>query len=133
MEELIAFIDYRLQASKKHKKRTEFEAIPYDGIKHLKSAIQSFEDYRKFLNKVLEWHNIYSEGIEHYDVQKILKPILLARDSKTNQLYIRNFIDELIRGKQIDEVLVCAQYLPSIVKLPIYFCKYQKKGLSIIN
>ncbi len=130
VEELIAFIDYRLQASKKHKKRTEFEAIPYDGIKHLKSAIQSFEDYKKFLNKVLEWHNIYSEGIEHYDVQKILKPILLARDSKTNQLYIRNFIDELIRGKQIDEVLVCAQYLPLNSETADLFLKVSEEGIK---
>ncbi|MDP2705513.1 MAG: hypothetical protein Q8O71_03950 [bacterium] len=133
VDELIAFIDYRLKESKTHNKRAEFEAIPYDGIKHLSGSIQSYEDYRKFLSQSLEWHNIYSEGVEYYDVQKILKPILFARNNKTNQLYITEYINELVQKKQINEILICAQYLPLNGETVDLFLRISEEGIKSDN
>ncbi len=109
---LIDFLDYRLKKSKEFSSYSRFEAIPYDGIKHLNKSVKSFDDFKKFLSKTIEWHNVYSSGKEYYEVEKVLKPILLSRGLDKNSLYIGNFISELIENDDIDNVFVCMQYLP---------------------
>lgn len=131
LDGLIKFIDYRLGKSKESKSRSSsrYEAIPFDGIKHLKDSVQSYSDFEKLLVKVIEWHNTYSHGVEHYEVEKILKPVLMTRD-QGNKFYIETFINQIIQKNEIGTALTCAQYLPLVEETANLFLIISRKGLE---
>ena len=131
LDHLIKFIDYRLEKSKESKSRSSsrYEAIPYDGIRHLKESVKSYADFEKLLVSVIKLHDTYSDGVEHYEVEKILKPVLMARD-QSNKLYIETFMIHLIQNNEIDTALKCAQYLPLIEETASLFLLVSQKGLE---
>jgi hypothetical protein len=130
LEGLIKFIGYRLNKSKENSSYSRFEAIPYDGLKHLKDSVQSYDDYEKLMVKALEWHNTYSRGVEHYEVQKILKPVLMSRDLPNNILYADSFVNKLLQENKINSALTCAQYLPLHGETSDLFLKIAGAGVK---
>ncbi|GAG64472.1 unnamed protein product, partial [marine sediment metagenome] len=124
INETIDFIDYRLKKEKATMhNRSEFEAIPHEGIKYLEKSINSFEDYYKFVKKYIIWNNAKLFFIEP-DIGNLFKPIVSKKEIDSKETYLIKSIKGLIKENQLIDAIICGEVLPLSIDIFI-FLKYK--------
>lgn len=130
VDEMIDFIDYRLKKEKATMhNRTEFEAIPHEGIKRLKNSINSFKDYYKFVKKYLIWHNAKLFLI-NLDIKNLFEPIEFIKEKDSKETYLIKSINELIKENQLVDAIICGEVLPLSIETADLFLEISQKGIS---
>ena len=130
IDEIINLIDYRLKKEKATMhNRTEFKAIPHEGIRYLENTINSFEDYYKFIKKFIIWDNaeLFSTDI---DIKKLFKPIESKKEKDLGETYLVKSIKRLMKEDQLNDAIICAEVLPLNIETLNLFLEISQKGLS---
>jgi hypothetical protein len=130
INETIDFIDYRLKKEKATMhNRSEFEAIPHEGIKYLEKSINSFEDYYKFIKKFIVWDNtkLFFTDI---GVKDLFEPIEDKKEKDSVDTYLVKSIKELIKENLLIDAIICAEVLPLSIETVNLFLEISQKGVS---
>ena len=76
MDSWLYFLGKRIDLANKLRTETDhrvqFDAIPYDGVAPIKSAIKSYNDFSLLLNEVEEWDRRETWGVT---AEYVLRPI----------------------------------------------------------
>jgi len=130
LNEMIDLIDYRLKKERATMhNRTEFEAIPHEGIKYLGNSIKSSEDYYKFLKKCIGWNNARLFFI-HLDMENLFKPIISKKEKDSKENYLVKSIKKLLEENLINEALISAKILPLSFETADLFLEISHKGIK---
>lgn len=110
VEELLTFMERRLEREKETRKYSEYKAVPYRGIDFIDRVIKNPEDYLYAINKALEWDEKY-EGTASYSVSKIFEQIVSLKDS-SGRLYLDTVKSKFYDRKAFSKFLDCLSQLP---------------------
>lgn len=110
IEEMMAFIEKRLERESTINKYSEYEAVPFRGIDFIDKIIRKAGDYFYGIQKVLEWDEKYGE-IASYSVTKVFEQIILLKD-KTGDLYLNSIKDKFYNQNLFPKYLNCLFRLP---------------------
>lgn len=112
VEDLMAFIERRLEQESAINRYSEYEAVPFRGIDFIDKIIRNANDYFYGIQKVLEWDEKYGD-IASYSVTKVFKQIILLKDV-TGDLYLSSIKDKFYNQKLFSKYLDCLFRLPLI-------------------
>jgi len=130
IDEMIDLIDYRLKKEKATMhKRTEFEAIPHEGIKYLEKSINSFEDHYKFIKKFIVWYNA-KLFLTDIGVKNLFEPIVFKKEKDTEETYLIKSIKELIKENQLVDAIICGKVLSLSIETADLFIEIAIKGIN---
>jgi len=130
IDEMIDFIDYRLNKEKKYlHNREDFEAVPHEGIRCLEKSIHSFEDYYKFVKKYIIWHNA-KLFLFDLKIKNLFDPILSKKEKDSVENYLIKSIKELIKENQLIDAIICAEVLPLSIETVNLFLEISQKGIN---
>lgn len=128
IEEIIDFIEYRLNKAKVARDRKEFEAIPFDGIRCLDEKIYSFDDYWKFIQKIIHWYK-YDVFWKNFETKYLMSSIVFLQDKNTNEIYLIKCIQKLLQESLLEEASICATFLPLRPETIDVFVEFSDKGI----
>ncbi|OEC86747.1 MULTISPECIES: P-loop NTPase [Methanobacterium] len=109
---VIEFIDYRLNKYKDIRKlevRPEYNPLPFDGIQSIKKCINSFEDFEKFMNKIIEWDENIKWG-KRFLID--IKSNILICKKESGKLFIEEYIENKAKNGEIESVIESLNFLP---------------------
>jgi len=130
IDEMIDLIDYRLKKEKATMhQRTEFEAIPHEGIKYLEKSINSFEDYYKFLKKFIFWNNAKLFFIDP-DIGNLFRAIVSKKEKDSEETYLIKSIKGLIKENLLVDAIICGGVLPLSIETVNLFLEISQKGIN---
>lgn len=107
---ILSFIEARLEKEKAIDKYSEYESIPFHGIKFINKFITTDKSYRLALKKAIEWDKKY-EGITSYSVSKVFEQFISLRDA-SGALYFNHIKGEFYNKDCFSEYLQCLFRLP---------------------
>lgn len=111
IDDLLVFIDGRLDLQNQMRDVSKFDAIPFEGIGALQKVIVSYDDYVKFIEKVIEWNK--KEKCEHvFDLSSLVKPAVRIKDQSTGETYHTTYIRQLLGQKDVEKSIFCLEFLP---------------------
>lgn len=110
IDELLNFIEARLEKEKTINKYSEYEAVPFHGIEFINKFINSTNDYRSAIKKAIEWDKKY-ESIASYSISKVFEQFMSLRNA-AGVLYFYHIKDELYNKDRFSECLQCLFRLP---------------------
>jgi hypothetical protein len=111
-ENLLKFIEARLEKEKEINKYSEYEAVPYDGVMFIEKIINDVTAYFFAVNQVLAWNEKYG-GISNYSVEKLFKQIVLLKDA-SGKMYFECIKDRFYSKDDFMRFLECLFHLPLI-------------------
>ena len=110
IEQIAELIEYRLSKAKEIGRRTEFDAIPFDGIKSIQSNITSFADYKKIMEIVIRWEE-EGDPIRGIDLEHLMKPVRSLIDKETGRLFIGEYVEEQLEEGELEKVMHASEHL----------------------
>jgi len=116
VKELMDFVKLRLEKEKEIDKYSEYEAVPYDGVRFIEKNIKNIDDYFYAITQVLGWSEKYG-GISNYSVEKLFKQIILLKDA-SGKLQFENIMDRFYDKDTFPRLLECLFHL-SLIKVNI--------------
>jgi len=102
---LLSFIEARLEREKEINKYSEYEAIPFDGIRFIDKFIKTNDNYLLAIRKVIEWDKKY-EGITSFSVSKAFEQFISLRDA-SGVSYFNHVKDNFYNKDGFSECLQC--------------------------
>lgn len=111
IDELLEFISGRIESQDKEGSSLRFDAVPFEGFSVLSKVVCTYDDYAKFIEMVLQW-NAEDKCRHGLDTQELVNPVILAKDSSTNEIYHIRYIRHLLAKDEFEKVLVCLDLLP---------------------
>lgn len=139
IDEALEFVEFRLRKKKKLKEksiesgtifsREEFEAIPFDGIECIKEKIYSFDDYQKFIRKIINWYksDIYWSD---FDIKNLMKNI----QSKDANSYLMGYVRILLKDKKkenLEDAAICMEFLPLTQQTIDLFIEFSETAIGM--
>lgn len=112
IDSVIEFIDYRLSKYKelaRSEVRTNYNPIPFDGIESIGRCINSFEDFEKFMDKIMEWYIIIKWR------RRFLRDIqsnILISEKESGKLFLEKYIENKTKKGEIQNVIGALKFLP---------------------
>jgi len=113
IDSVTEFIDYRLYKYKEIQQsevRFNYNPIPFDGIECIKKSIKSFEDFEKFMDKIIEWHESPMSWRRQFLVD--IKSNLFISEKESGKLFIEKYIENQVKKGKIENVIGALKFLP---------------------
>lgn len=140
IDETLEFIEFRLKKEKKLREekvqtgtiysRKEFEAIPFDGIKCIKEKIRSFDDYWKFIQKIIEW---YKSDIcrSNFEIKNLMKETTLLQEKGTDEICLIKCIQILLKEEKLEDAAICMEFLPLTQQTIDVFIEFSETAIEM--
>lgn len=110
INQLLIFIEARLEKEKAINKYSEYEAVPFHGIEFINKFITNNETYLQAVQKAIEWDKKH-DGLSSYSVSKIFEQIMSLRDS-SGVLYFDRIKENIYNKDKFTDCLQCLSKLP---------------------
>jgi len=110
INELLIFIEARLEKEKEINKYSEYEAVPFHGIEFINKFITNDETYLQAVQKAIEWDKEH-DGFSSYSVSKVFEQIMSLRDP-SGVLYFDRIKANFYDKDKFTDCLQCLFRLP---------------------
>ncbi|MFA6357391.1 MAG: hypothetical protein WCY09_01800 [Candidatus Omnitrophota bacterium] len=109
VDELLIFVENRFELQKQLSGEDRFYVIPFEGITALREVIHSYDDYTKFIKRVIKWEK--EEKYGHLYLKGLVKTVVDIIDKGSGANYHVAFIRELLGQKDVQNALYCMEFL----------------------
>lgn len=129
VDSVIDFIDYRLQKYLKNISNDKdgpsikgYKAIPYNGIDCIKDKIKNFADYKKFMEKMINWYEEY-KSLREFDLKYLMKPLA--------QSYLKEYIEDQVQCNNIKKAIIASCFLELSEENISTIVRVSEKGIEL--
>ncbi len=130
---IIGLIDYRLKKSLQSgdtiNREGGFQAIPFDGIGCIKDKIINYDDFEKFMAKIIQWYKQYT-WFKAFDLDHLMKPVKMLKDTITKKLYLELYITDQIDNENIQSALIACKCMEFNDNTCLIFFKILEKAFN---
>lgn len=133
IDSVVDFLEHRFKKSKeareKNVKDRKYKAIPFDGIKCIVSQIKTFNDYEKFMTKVISW---YEKDIfwRSFYLKSLMKPVKTLLNSDSKKLYIEEYIEKQLEMGDIKNAIIASKFLPLDENTILIFMRVAEEAIT---
>jgi hypothetical protein len=114
IESVIDLIEYRLQKfieiREKHIADQEYEIIPFENTGCVTHQFRSYEDFEKFMGKVLEWHDRDMLRIRH-ELDHLMENVRSVKDRDSRKSYLEEYINKQLERNNIKDAIIISRFL----------------------
>lgn len=127
IDELLSYIDYRLKIAQELPYTSGFQPIPYEGYDVLKQKTTDYVSFKKFMQKLNEWHESDYFLIADY-MDYLFKP--LRQKEGIQESYLIKYIKELLAERKIKEAIITIERLSLKSETIDMFIEVSEKGIN---
>ncbi|MGB9978034.1 hypothetical protein [Methanobacterium sp.] len=111
IDSIIEFIDYRLSKYEiaQSEVRINYNPIPFDGIESIRECIKSFEDFEKFMDKIIEWYD--RTKLRRHFLRDIKSNISIS-EKESGKLFLEKYIENNVKNGKIENAIRALTFLP---------------------